>query len=138
MPALQRAARLALAVALTSATLLTAAGLARSLARERRLPEPVPNAMAAGNLHLQQGRWREAAAQYQAVVAINPSERNAWFYLGLALAGAGDAAGLAEAHRSALRDVPSSAAALREGARAAEDWRRLAPAERARVQGGGS
>jgi predicted Zn-dependent protease len=93
----------------------------------------MPNAMAEANVHLQQGRWGEAARQYHAVVAIDPVEPHAWFYLGVALASAGDEEGLRKAEAEARRHRPAMAAALRRGVAASGEWGRLDAAERAHI-----
>lgn len=127
----------ALRLAALAAAILTLVGAGRALLLTGRLPALVPNAMAEANVHLQQGRWGEAARQYQAVVTIDPVEPNAWFYLGLALASAGDGEGLRKAETEARRHRPAMASALRRGASAAAEWGRLDAAERARIHEGG-
>ena len=128
--------RVALLVAILLGLVLTVGGAARSLALRGRLPEPMPNAMAEANVHLQQGRWREAAGQYETVVTIAPGNRTAWFYLAVALVNLGDEEGLARAHRMAQRSEASMAVAVQQGARAARQWRALDPAQRARIHRG--
>jgi predicted Zn-dependent protease len=123
----------ALVLAALAAAILTLVGAGRALLLTGRLPAPVPNAMAEANVHLQQGRWGEAARQYQAVVTIDPVETNAWFYLGVALARAGDGEGLRKAQAEARRHRPAMAEALARGVAASAHWGTLDPAQRAHI-----
>jgi cytochrome c-type biogenesis protein CcmH/NrfG len=125
----RRASRASLLAGSVLAVALTGLGLGRTLAREGRLPDLHPNALSEGNEALHAGRYAEAAARYRQVVAISPEESNAWFYLGVAGASAGDGDGLRRDYDRAARLSPHMARRLLEGARLARAWRaRFRPA----------
>jgi hypothetical protein len=126
-----RLTRLGLVASALLAVALTVVGLGRPLAHEQRLPALRPNALEQGNVALHDGRWRDAAHHFRQVVSISPEEKNAWFYLGVAVASDGDAEALRRDYDLAQRTMPSMVRPLAEGARLAPAWReRFRPGDR--------